>query len=154
MSQKNDPRVRLLEAGEKLAPYLDLGQLTPKALAAEAELDAGVFTAEFGSIETYLAALQARFMTELRDLVVQAAIQQTGVARLRDGEHVQPGEAGMLIGLGHADLGTDLAGMGRAVRVDRPLAGNEQERADPAAGQEIGDRGGRRRQHDAVRREA
>lgn len=80
-----DPKTALLTAGERLAPRLSLGQLSPEALEAEAGMPAGTLAAEFGDLDGYLVALQGKFMTELRDRVVAAAITQTGPDRLIQG---------------------------------------------------------------------
>lgn len=81
-----DPKQALLAAGAALAPTLALEQLDEATLAAAAGLPASALRDHFGDLDTYLVALQQRFMTGLRDVVVaHAGAQPDPAARLREG---------------------------------------------------------------------
>ena len=83
---QDDARYRLLAAGERLAAQRQLPELTAAGLASEAGLPPQAVEQLFGDLDGYLVALQLQFMTQLRDVVLQAATAHAHSAeRLREG---------------------------------------------------------------------
>ncbi len=68
----NAARSGLLEAGSRLAQTMPLREFDPARLCAEAGLEADAFDAVFGDLQTYLVALQQRFIERARARIAVA----------------------------------------------------------------------------------
>lgn len=69
---ETEQRYALIEAGFRLAERMQPADLTPRAIAAEAQLEVDAVALLFGDQEQYLAAMQQKFLDQIMTAVYVA----------------------------------------------------------------------------------